>query len=125
MLALTSPSSLDATAAFTDQMLGRRIEMLLTFALQEIRQLLYSMLKGGFISVTDIPRTADRAASRTFYTWRVRQDKVSENIGLDMVHAMFNIASRLQKESLLNLEVRVTDTPELVVPVLDCSLLHV
>ena len=97
-------------------------EVLLASVMQEIRQLLYSMLKGGFINVTDIPKTADRAASRTFYTWRVRQDKVSEKLGLDVVHSMFNIASRLQKESLLNLEVRFSDRPE--INVFDCSLLH-
>lgn len=72
--------------------------------------------------MTDIPKTADRAASRTFYTWRVRQDKVSEKLGLDVVHSMFNIASRLQKESLLNLEVRFVDRPE--INRFDCSLLH-
>ncbi|KAK9867086.1 hypothetical protein WJX84_012227 [Apatococcus fuscideae] len=71
---------------------------------KDTRQLLYGMLKGGFMAVTEIPKSADRAASRTFYTWRVRRDIVSERIGLDMVHSMFNIASRLHTESLLNLE---------------------
>ncbi len=64
------------------------------------------MLKAGFISITDIPRTADRAASRTFYTWRVHQDSMAEKIGIDTLHSMFNIARRLSVESHRNSEVR-------------------
>ena len=63
------------------------------------------MLKAGFVSVTDIPRTADRAASRTFYTWRVHQDSVAEKIGIDSIHSMFNLARRLSVESQHNTEV--------------------
>ena len=63
------------------------------------------MLKAGFVSVTDIPRTADRAASRTFYTWRVHQDAVAERIGIDTLHSMFNLARRLTVESECNTEV--------------------
>ena len=73
--------------------------------MQEVRQLLYGMLKAGFMAVTDIPKTADRAASRTFYTWRVQPESMTEKIGIDTLHAMFNVASRLSVESVLNSEV--------------------
>lgn len=34
------------------------------------REILYAMLRNGFLSLQDIPKNADRAPSKTIYTWR-------------------------------------------------------
>jgi hypothetical protein len=36
---------------------------------KETRETLYKMLRSGFVVLQDIPRTSDRAPSRTFYVW--------------------------------------------------------
>lgn len=38
---------------------------------KETRELLYRMLRAGYMQLQDIPRTSDRAPSRCFYTWYV------------------------------------------------------
>ncbi|KAK9864804.1 hypothetical protein WJX84_000731 [Apatococcus fuscideae] len=88
----------------TGQLEQKSIKELALGDQKEVRQLLYGMLKAGFMAVTDIPKTADRAASRTFYTWRVQPESMTEKIGIDTLHAMFNVASRLSVESVLNSE---------------------
>lgn len=47
---------------------------------KDTRELLYQMMRDGFLSLQDIPRSADRAPSRSFYTWRVDLQAVYERI---------------------------------------------
>jgi len=54
----------------------------------------------------DIPKTADRAASRTFYTWHVSWEPVSDRFSTNLYRAAGNVWARLQHEMAKNKEVR-------------------
>ncbi|KAK9834278.1 hypothetical protein WJX81_002845 [Elliptochloris bilobata] len=62
---------------------------------KEANVVLYTLLKGGFVSIQDIPKLPDHAASRTFFTWSVnRAAVVSKMIG-EYLKAAGNIRARL------------------------------
>ncbi|KAK9908400.1 hypothetical protein WJX75_007290 [Coccomyxa subellipsoidea] len=65
---------------------------------RDARELLYRMLRGGFLTLQDVPRTADHAASRTFYTWRVDEAAVVRRVGEELLQAASNLRARLHHE---------------------------
>ena len=59
------------------------------------------------MSRQDVPRTADHAASRTFYTWRVDEAAVQRQLGGELLSAACNLRARFQHECRQHWEVRV------------------
>lgn len=68
----------------------------------EARQALYAMLKDGFLSLQDIPRHADRAPSRTFYTWRATAAGASVRVAQMLYKTAGNLLERLNFETTSN-----------------------
>lgn len=68
------------------------------FPQKETRELLYRMMKGGFIMLQDIPKTNDRAPARSFYTWRVNIQAATERLGVELYRAAGNMRARLAHE---------------------------
>ncbi len=46
----------------------------------------------------DVPRTADHAASRTLYTWRVDAAAVTRRVGEELLQTAANLRARLHRE---------------------------
>ncbi|EIE21445.1 hypothetical protein COCSUDRAFT_43175 [Coccomyxa subellipsoidea C-169] len=65
---------------------------------RDARELLYRMLRAGFLTLQDVPRTADHSASRTFYTWRVDSTAVTRRVGEELLQAAGNLRARLHHE---------------------------
>ena len=49
-------------------------------------------------TVQDVPRTADHAASRTFYTWRVDEAAVHARVEAELLLAACKLRARFQHE---------------------------
>ncbi|GAX83075.1 hypothetical protein CEUSTIGMA_g10501.t1 [Chlamydomonas eustigma] len=65
---------------------------------KETRELLYRMLRGGFLAMQDIPRTSDRAPSRTFYTWRANYEGAGQQLAGELYAAAGRVWARLRHE---------------------------
>ncbi|PSC73409.1 DNA-directed RNA polymerase III subunit RPC3 [Micractinium conductrix] len=65
---------------------------------EEAREKLYAMLKSGYLGLQDVPRTADHAPSRTFYTWRANMDAGIARVASDLYRAAGNLHARLTHE---------------------------
>ncbi|KAL4423849.1 hypothetical protein ABPG75_001150 [Micractinium tetrahymenae] len=65
---------------------------------EEAREKLYGMLKAGYLALQDVPRTADHAPSRTFYTWRANPGVVNARMASDLYRAAGNLHARLAHE---------------------------
>lgn len=63
------------------------------------RTLLYRLLKGGAVCLQDIPRAADRAPSRSFYTWRVDERGAAARVAAEALAAAGNALARLVHEA--------------------------
>lgn len=61
----------------------------------EAREVLYAMLRNGFVSLQDVPRNADRAPSRTFFTWRATLDMACTRVSLMLYRTANNLLSRM------------------------------
>ena len=48
---------------------------------KDTRETLYKMLRSGLVVLQDIPRTADRAPSRTLYVWGADLQGAFKNLG--------------------------------------------
>lgn len=64
----------------------------------EARELLYAMLRNGFVSLQDVPRNADRAPSRTFFTWRATLDMACTRVSMMLYRTANNLLSRMAHE---------------------------
>lgn len=64
----------------------------------EAREVLYAMLRNGFIALQDVPRNADRAPSRTFFTWRATFDIASTRVAIMLYRTANNLLSRMAHE---------------------------
>lgn len=64
----------------------------------ESREVLYAMLRNGFVSLQDVPRNADRAPSRTFFTWRATLDMATTRISMILYRTANNLLSRMAHE---------------------------
>ena len=52
----------------------------------------------SYLGLQDVPRTADHAPSRTFYTWRVNVDSAMARLSSDLYRAAGNLHARLEHE---------------------------
>lgn len=59
----------------------------------------------GGLAAQDIPKTADHAPSRTFYTFRAVPEDAFRTLLLNLVQALLNVRLRLQHELLKEKEV--------------------
>ncbi|KAL6782382.1 RPC3 [Auxenochlorella protothecoides x Auxenochlorella symbiontica] len=59
---------------------------------------LHAMLKAGYIALQDVPRTADRAPSRTFYLWRADVRAACAAFTIELFLAAGNLHARLAHE---------------------------
>ena len=71
---------------------------LLQLNLQDAKELLYRLYRAGFVSLQDIPRTADHAPSRNLYTWRVEIDAAANKLASELYKAALNVCLRLDFE---------------------------
>ncbi|MEW5301413.1 MAG: hypothetical protein WDW36_004273 [Sanguina aurantia] len=65
---------------------------------KETREVLYLMLKHGFVVLQDIPRTSERTAARTIYTWSFSLQSTVARVAGDLYRCAGNTWSRLQLE---------------------------
>mmetsp|Transcript_6773 Transcript_6773/g.18176 ORF Transcript_6773/g.18176 Transcript_6773/m.18176 type:complete len:686 (+) Transcript_6773:251-2308(+) len=87
-----------------DQLEQKQVADMAMLPPKDTRELLYRMLQGGFVFLQDIPKTSDRAASRTFYTWHVEWEPVSDHFSTNLYRAAGNVWARLQHEMAKNKE---------------------
>lgn len=73
---------------------------------QGAKELLYRLYRAGFVSLQDIPRTADHAPSRTLYTWRVQIDAAADKLAAELYKAALNVCLRLEHEYKQQKDVR-------------------
>eukprot|EP00299_Pterocystis_sp_00344_P016550 c829_g1_i1.p1 GENE.c829_g1_i1~~c829_g1_i1.p1 ORF type:complete len:417 (-),score=128.82 c829_g1_i1:16-1266(-) len=66
--------------------------------IKECRERLFQMLKANILSLQEIPKSADRAPSRTIYLWKVQLGAVNDQIVQEMFKTMWNIKKRRQHE---------------------------
>ena len=52
----------------------------------------------SYLGLQDVPRTADHAPSRTFYTWRANMDAGIARVASDLYRAAGNLHARLTHE---------------------------
>ena len=74
--------------------------------LQLAKEILYQLYRAGFVSLQDIPRSADHAASRTLYTWRVQIDAAADKLAAELYKAALNVCLRLDHEYKRQKDVR-------------------
>jgi len=65
---------------------------------KDTRELLYGMLKEGFVFMQEVPRTSDRAPSRTIFTWYVDFNKSFDVLGSEVLKTMRNVWMRRRFE---------------------------
>ncbi|KAG1677915.1 hypothetical protein FOA52_001333 [Chlamydomonas sp. UWO 241] len=65
---------------------------------KETRELLYRMLRAGFLALQDIPRGSDRAPSRTFYTWRANPDEAGAQLSGELYAGAGRVWARIRHE---------------------------
>eukprot|EP00198_Chlamydomonas_reinhardtii_P006483 XP_001695819.1 predicted protein [Chlamydomonas reinhardtii] len=85
--------------ALRGQLEQKQIADLAMLPAKDTRELLYLMLQGGFVMLQDIPKTADRAPSRTFYTWRVNMTSLSDSTAAQLYRSAGRVWQRLQFET--------------------------
>lgn len=64
--------------------------------IKDARERLYKMLTANYVQIQPIPRTADRAPSRTFYLWTVNMENLRLILIEEMYKTIFNCRMRLQ-----------------------------
>jgi len=65
---------------------------------KDTREILYKMLRSGLVVLQDIPRTADRAPSRTLYVWGADLQGAFKNLGRELYRGFLNVYLRLAHE---------------------------
>lgn len=66
--------------------------------LKDTRELLYKLLRSQYLSLQDIPKTADHAPSRTFYTFRAVPTDAYNTLLQNLVQGLYNVRVRLATE---------------------------
>ncbi|RIA83314.1 RNA polymerase III subunit RPC82-domain-containing protein [Glomus cerebriforme] len=57
----------------------------------EVRQKLTELMSGGFVQIQEVPRSADRAPSRTFYLWDIDYKRCYDVLLNNYYHTLANI----------------------------------
>lgn len=92
------------------QLESKQVAEFSTLAPKETREILYDMLLAGILSLQEIPRTSDRAPSRTFYTWKADHKGGCKRVASEVYSAATRVWLRLGHE--LSLEKEVIDLIE-------------
>lgn len=66
---------------------------------KEIRSELGRLHQAGHLAVQELPKTADRAASRTVYLWYFDREKARQSILHDIYKAMCRTIQRIEAEA--------------------------
>ena len=80
------------------QLEQKQIAELSMVPIKDTRDLLYKLLKCGYVQMQEIARTHDHAPSRTNYLWRVSYLDVESVVEKEIIQTMTNINMRLLKE---------------------------
>lgn len=95
---------------------------------EEAREALYHLLRAGYLKLQDVPKTADHAPSRTFYTWRAHWPSSRARLQIDLYKAAANVLERLRYEKEERKEfwdvVQKVTEGELDISVIDSRLKH-
>eukprot|EP00210_Caulerpa_lentillifera_P008163 g7796.t1 len=83
---------------FKRQLEQKQIADLTMLDPKEARSLLYDMFRTGFVILQDIPKSADHAASRTFFTWTVSLQDAASHLRRNLYRAARNVHFRLGTE---------------------------
>jgi DNA-directed RNA polymerase III subunit RPC3 len=94
----------------------------------EAREVLYAMLRNGFVTLQDVPRNADRAPSRTFFTWRASLETANIRATTMLYRTANNLLSRMAHETTTNAEllrrVHLVNQGRMDASQLDAAQLH-
>ncbi|KAG0234636.1 RNA polymerase III subunit C82 [Actinomortierella wolfii] len=61
---------------------------------KDVREKLTTLYTFGVLNMQEVPKSADRAPSRTFYLWEVLPDRASEALVEKLIHTMANLRQR-------------------------------
>lgn len=76
----------------------KQVAELAMLPVQEAREVLYRMLKDGYVTLQEVAKTADHAPTRTFYLWRVHLPSVLRGVLDHSCQAASNLRHRLKAE---------------------------
>lgn len=65
---------------------------------KDARELLYRMMRSGFVRMLDIPKTADHAPSRAFFLWDVEMERIKDEIRSQILQTALNLLLRYRHE---------------------------
>ncbi|TFL07382.1 RNA polymerase III subunit RPC82 helix-turn-helix domain-containing protein [Pterulicium gracile] len=82
----------------TGKLEEKQISKLALMAMKDVRSLLSAMSNDGLVSIQEVPKTADRAPSRTFYLWYVDLDKAYSAVLSRLYKTLYNISVRYSAE---------------------------
>lgn len=68
-------------------------------AVNEARSKLYTMMSAGFLSLQEIPKTPDRAVSRTFFLFRASLDDAVMQCTRECIGTICKLRQRLLVET--------------------------
>ena len=87
------------------QLEAKQVSDFSTLAPKDTREILYDMFLAGFLSLQEIPKTSDRAPTRTFYTWKADHKGGCKRVASDLYSAAMRVWMRLSHEMSLEQEV--------------------
>lgn len=61
---------------------------------KDVREKLTTLCTFGILNLQEVPKTTDRAPSRTFYLWEVLLDRASDSLVNRLYHTMANLRQR-------------------------------
>jgi DNA-directed RNA polymerase III subunit RPC3 len=80
------------------QLEQKQIAELSMVPIKDTRDLLYKLLKCGYVRMQEVARTHDHAPSRTNYLWRVSCLEVESVVEKEIIQTMSNVNMRLLRE---------------------------
>jgi DNA-directed RNA polymerase III subunit RPC3 len=69
---------------------------------EEARKLLYAMLKAGYLTLQEVPKTNERTPSKTLYTWRASNQQATAQLATELYRAAGNLRSRIDAQVAAN-----------------------
>ncbi|KAF8350880.1 RNA polymerase III subunit RPC82-domain-containing protein [Amanita rubescens] len=82
----------------TGKMDEKQISKIVMMAPKDVRPLLMALSTDSLISMQEVPKSADRNPTRTFYLWYVDLRKAYSMLLVDMYKTLYNISLRRQSE---------------------------
>lgn len=76
----------------------KQIAEICMIPVKDARELLYRMMKFGFVRMLDVPRTADHAPSRAFFLWDVEMERIKDEIRGQIMQTSLNLLLRYKHE---------------------------